>query len=122
MKQVSSIGRQVHYVLANGEHRAATIVNSWPSSEQNGICNLTIDLDLANDVRPAVMTSEGPTEQWGYIWAHLKPEGAFAPAPYLLSAASAKNDEETKAPGTWHWPERTEPDPYVYSDRQNNGA
>lgn len=73
-----SIGRIVHYVIQNGQHRAAVVVNYWPNDDQRA--NLTVFVDQMNDKE-------------------------FAPNGNL-AVGSAKQDEETKAPGTWHWPER----------------
>lgn len=94
MTQKPSIGRQVHYVLENGAHRAATIVNAWPDAP-DGICNLTVHLDGCNDFTPGLHMA-APS---------LIPPGAFATGS-TLSVGSAHQDETAKLPGTWHWPER----------------
>jgi hypothetical protein len=106
-----SIGRIVHYVLLNGQHRAATVVNAWPDSAQNSLCNLTVHLDGMNDLQPE--SSEGGALSMsmaavrpGYCVNELVPMGAHAALPGVLSVGSASQDEDTKLPGTWHWPER----------------
>lgn len=83
-------GRIVHYVLKEGNnvgaHRPAIIVNAWdsiPEYQHGGRVNLHVFPDFGND---------GSAYNSGSYWA-----------------TSAPNDEETKAPGTWHWIERVEP-------------
>ncbi len=93
--QKPTIGRAVHYVLANGQHRAATVVNAWPDSAQSTICNLTVHLDGMNDFTPGLHMAD----------PELIPPGAYT-AGGVLHVGSAHQDEDTKAPGTWHWPER----------------
>ncbi|GBF05829.1 hypothetical protein DAERI_060089 [Deinococcus aerius] len=108
-----TIGRAVHYVLANGQHRAATVVNAWPQAhgEQAYIANLTVQLDQLNDLQ-SDRVEEGdlssPNSRAGYARPALVPQGATARTPGTLAVGSAKNDEDAKAPGTWHWPERDE--------------
>jgi len=119
MIQFPSIGRQVHYVLANGQHRAATVVNA---DEHDTACTLKVELDPFKDF-----------DDNGQIRIELAhPEGLFNVRPLHagfsggLAVQSAVFDEETKRPGTWHWPEMVKPaeaaDPFKYSDRQRNGA
>ncbi len=78
-----SIGRIVHYVLdgdhhqAVGSHRPAIIVREPWTPE---MLNLQVFTDGEND---------GPRNVSGIVWR-----------------TSVHQDEETKAPGTWHWPER----------------
>ncbi len=87
--EMPTIGHIVHYVLDNpqfitmrkdaiGEHRPALVVRVWPGYD--GI-NLQIFLDGSNDC------------------PNLANE-------YMTWRTSVPHDEETKAPGTWHWPER----------------
>lgn len=84
-------GRIVHYVLSEGnsigEHRAAIIVNAWadlPQYQSDGRVNLHVFPDFGND---------GEAFNSGDYWA-----------------TSVVNDEETKAPGTWHWIEKVAPE------------
>lgn len=84
-------GRIVHYVIREGEHRPAIIVNAWANNseyQKDGRVNLTVFTDWSNDMK----TSTGIPLQSGDMWA-----------------TSVPNDEKTKAPGTWHWIERVEP-------------
>lgn len=102
-----TIGRIVHYVLANGQHRAATVVNCWPSPDpvQASIANLAVSLDGANDLE-IHRDETGVGIHRVYVKNNLQPQGSFDLNNGGLSVASAKQDEDTKAPGTWHWPER----------------
>ena len=72
----SSIGRIVHYVLPNGQHRPAIIVNCWPGSDR---VNLTVFPDLANDHGTNRVES---------------------------AASARLDESTAPEPGTWHWPER----------------
>lgn len=96
-----TIGRIVHFVLANGQHRAATVVNAWDTLGDQGRANLTVHLDQSNDVQ----TSQAGDGQYVAKF-DLIPEGAGCRANGTLAVGSAEQDEDTKAPGTWHWPER----------------
>lgn len=89
--QVPSPGRIVHYVLSDGnypgEHRPAIIVKVWGDEKGNpkpdSLVNLQVFTDNVND----------------YITAHPGGSG-------LLWRTSVANDEDTKEPGTYHFPER----------------
>ena len=70
------VGRIVHYVLANGEHRPAIIVNIFGDT-----CNLQVFTDSDEEGK---FNDELPSVMW---------------------ATSIKNSEEP-IPITWHWPER----------------
>lgn len=86
MDQKLTVGRIVHYVLPDGhhagEHRPAVVVRVWdaPIPEGMGTVNLQVITDGSND---------GPDYASGMVWV-----------------TSALQDEDTKAPRTWHWPER----------------
>lgn len=79
-------GRFVHYVIKEGEHRAAMIVRSWgkPGEAGSEHPNLYVFLDGGND-----NWNERGMLNIGILWR--------TSVPY---------DEETKKAGTWHWPER----------------
>lgn len=91
MEQKPSSGRVVHYVLpktingiemtdyAVGQHRPAFVVRTWPDMP---LINLQVFLDGGNDAPHGHVIG-------GQLWA-----------------TSVRQDETTKAPGTWHWPER----------------
>ena len=88
-----AVGRFVHYVLSNGEHRAAVIVRTWETgTDVRGLVNLQVFLDGSND------------------YATLPLSGGVAitqgTPPAIWWCTSVLNDDEGKAPGTWHWPER----------------
>lgn len=98
-----SVGRIVHYVLPSegrfdrgagarhgvGAHRPALVVHVWPDDgsypghEPGTTVQLQVFLDGTND------------------YGHLATE-----KPHMIWATSVHQDEDSKAPGTWHWPER----------------
>ena len=91
-----SIGRIVHFILANGEHRPGIIVRVWPGEYGNekvkdGV-NLQIFLDGRND-------NAADTSDIGGVFEH---ERAYGNA-WRTSVKYA--DAKKKEPGTWHWPE-----------------
>lgn len=98
-----SIGRIVHYVLADGQHRAATVTNAFGGDR----ANLTVHLDLMNDVE-VEKEAGGPSVRRVVAKNNLHPKNMGSQDFFLgvLAVGSAPQDEETKAPGTWHWPER----------------
>lgn len=84
--QPPTIGRIVHYVLSSqdgtseqgiGQHRAAVVVRTWPVNKTT--VQLQVLTDGTND------RSDGKNVIW---------------------VTSVIQDEETKEPRTWHWPER----------------
>jgi hypothetical protein len=85
-------GRIVHFVMPNGEHRPAIVVRVWGSGPCEGYANLQVFTDGSNDA------TELPTDE--------------SPLPYdqvkagMVWVTSVCPDDETKAPGTWHWIER----------------
>ncbi len=81
MEMKPSIGRIVHYVLANGEHRPAIIVRVW-----SDVCiNLLVFRDGIND--PGLLGGGDGYVQW---------------------ATSVVQNEDEKSPLSWHWPEKVE--------------
>jgi hypothetical protein len=83
-------GRIVHFVLAEGQHRAAMIVRSW----QGDMVNLRVFLDGTNDSRYLVENH--------HAYSLMGDAGS-------LWKTSVHYDEEKK-PGTWHWIERDSDD------------
>lgn len=89
--QIPSPGRIVHYVLPDGnypgEHRPAIIVKVWNDKDGNpqpdSLVNLQVFTDSVND----------------FITAHPGGSG-------IMWRTSVHNDEDEKALGTFHWPER----------------
>jgi hypothetical protein len=65
-----AVGRIVHFVLENGEHRPGIVVRIWPGSS-NGSCQLQVFTDSTNDDldsvvwRTSVPYSEEPKS---YTW------------------------------------------------------
>lgn len=90
-------GRIVHYVMPNGQHRPAIIVNTWrdltPPCE--GYINLQVFTDGSNDLigLPEIYGSMRDQIAHGMLWA-----------------TSICPDEAEKKPGTWHWIEKVTPE------------
>ena len=86
-------GRIVHYVMPNGNHRPAIIVNAWKelSPPCDGYANLQVFTDGTNDLIgvPDVFKD------------HLN---AIASGTWWVT--SICNDETDKERGTWHWIEK----------------
>lgn len=70
-------GRIVHFVMMNGTHRPAIIVQVW--NKDTGVSNLQVFTDGRND---------GDNQEIGTVWH-----------------TSIKYSEE-KEPYTWHWIEK----------------
>lgn len=74
--QPVSVGRIVHYVMQDGQHRPAIVVRLWPSPTADPVVNLQVFTDGDNDHLENV------------VWRTS-----------VLHSADPK-------PGTWHWPEK----------------
>ena len=92
--QPPSLGRIVHVVLKDGQHRAAIVAHDFGNDRPN----LDVVLDLQNDLNEEyfVRLDLFPEEVRSFLRWHFG----------KLSLGSAVHDEDTKAPGTWHWPEK----------------
>jgi hypothetical protein len=88
MDQTPTIGRTVHYVMPNGQHRPAVIVHSYSGQSY---ANLNVALDGENDRDNLCTLGE-------------MPPGSAVPAQ--LWRGSVMADFTEAQPGTWHWPER----------------
>jgi hypothetical protein len=88
VNQKPSIGRIVHVVMPNGDHRPAIVTNVF-----GNLVNAHVFLDLANDRH-----NENVANLRNNCGADV--EGTAA-CLYSISP-----DEDLKAPRTWHWPER----------------
>lgn len=87
-----TIGRIVHYVLADGQHRPAVVVQTWnpeTSSYAEGVVNLQVFMDGTNDLRASAGLTREQAER-GLVWV------------------TSVHPDESKAPGTWHWAEIAE--------------
>lgn len=78
-----TVGRIVHYVLTDGQHRPAIVVRAWGEEPHSApdyadSVNLQVFLDGSND-----------GSESGVDWE-----------------TSVRYDETGKTPYTWHWPER----------------
>jgi hypothetical protein len=75
---IPSIGRIVHFIMPDGQHRPAIIVRVWdPKATNATLVQLQVFTDSSNDKEPNV------------IWR-----------------TSVHQDETATKPGTWHEPER----------------
>jgi hypothetical protein len=88
-------GRMVHYVMPNGQHRPAIVLNVW--SKTSGCSNLNVFTDYTNDV--PYDQAELETMKHNF---NIKPEevahGHIWKTSILFSVEPV--------PGTWHWIER----------------
>lgn len=87
-------GRIVHYVMPDGQHRPAIVVNVWRDliGPCEGYINAQVFTDGSNDMTASnIQYFKGAEESVsrGLYWA-----------------TSICPDEETKKPGTWHWIEK----------------
>lgn len=100
-------GRIVHYVMPNGKHRPAIVVQVWrvpdsPGPEPilknpaNGCCNLQVFSDGSNDL-PFYAAEQEAFKNSGLNEADVR-RGIFG--------ASSRTYSEQHEPGTWHWIER----------------
>ena len=81
-----AIGQIVHYVLLNGEHRAAIVVRVFePYGKEAGLANLMVFSDGTNDK--------------GIVSGNVSEQGIFW-------ATSAHYDPAGTQHHTWHWPEK----------------
>ena len=84
-------GRIVHYVIKEGVHRPAIVVNVWNvSGGCEGYINLMVFTDGSNDLM---------------YFENLKQEAHEAIERGLLWKTSICYSEEPK-PNTWHWIEK----------------
>jgi hypothetical protein len=97
-------GRIVHFVMPNGQHRPAIVVQVWrvpdsPGPEpilkapENGCCNLRVFTDGPNDV-PYTPEEKEKLGNWGFREDDVRHGHIWA--------TSMMYSEEPK-PGTWHW-------------------
>lgn len=81
----------VHYVMENGEHRPAIIVNNWDgklSCPCEGYVNLIVFTDGSNDITAMANDAEEEDVKHGTVW---------------ITSVCYKED---KQPHTWHWIEK----------------
>ena len=88
-------GRIVHYVLPSGQHRAAII------SDARGAVMEEIEMGDGGESGLVVI----PGERGDGNVSLLVFGSPFDESP-IGQVPCAMFDEETKAPETWHWPER----------------
>lgn len=92
MEQQVTVGRIVHYVMPNGEHRPAIVVRVWGDGHSGAQrVQLQVFTDGSNDVHTPA--GEHPEFVSGIYWA--------------TSVLHQEPTEEVPDPErTWHWPER----------------
>jgi len=100
--QSASIGRIVHFVLPNGEHRPAIVVRVWPEEFPNNPddhtgLNLQVFLDGTND-----------NEAYAGLPLPAKIDTLHGTMWYTSAQYAMTPDGTGIQPGTWHWPERVE--------------
>lgn len=79
-----NIGRIVHFVTNEGNHRPAIVVEVW--NKETGCSNLQVFTDGFNDSKGRKQFDQ----------------------PQNVSWATSVNYSEEPKPYTWHWPEREE--------------
>jgi hypothetical protein len=87
------IGDDVHYVMPNGKHRPAKVVEVWKQLNgaheglpiEGGIVNLQVFTDSSNDQDPTQSSGFNERVATGLLWA-----------------TSVRHSAE-HLPGTWHW-------------------
>ncbi len=85
-----SIGRTVHFILPNGEHRPAVIVRVWDQSPtEKSSVQLQVFVDGSNDANQL-----------------HEPERCALPYPSTVWRTSVYQDATAQKPGTFHEPER----------------
>ncbi|MHB0964834.1 MAG: hypothetical protein ACYC36_00135 [Bellilinea sp.] len=92
-------GRMVHFVMPDGQHRAAVIVRVWRVNEQppeNGCSDLMVIPDGSNDAGYSHLERQELLNN-GINSEDVK-HGHFWRTSVLFS--------ETPVPNTWHWIER----------------
>lgn len=101
-----TIGRTVHYVMdqknadeTEYKHRSAIVVEVWGEGklppDGNGCVNLQVAIDGSNDIGRSYHL-----KGTRYLTNHVRDVEPF------MWVTSATYDEETKKPGSWHFPER----------------
>ncbi len=92
-------GRVVHFVLPDGSHRPALIVNAWKGGGEAGSVNLLVFLDGTND---AFMHDRPPVPPIGATrYADPTTEECLQGTMWRTSINHSLEPLE----GTWHWPE-----------------
>ena len=98
----ASLGRIVHFVLPNGEHRPAIVVRVWPEEFPNNPddhmgLNLQVFLDGTND-----------DAAYAGLPLPAKIDTLHGTMWYTSAQYAFPNPDGSLASNTWHWPEREE--------------
>jgi hypothetical protein len=96
------IGRIVHYVLADGEHRPAIIVRVWPDEYGNAEVKDGINVQIFND--GGNDAHAGTDVAIGSFTGEERVRGTAWRTSVRYRNPSDGNIAELM--GTWHWPER----------------
>lgn len=88
-------GRIVHYVLPNGDHRPAIIVNAWLKVYGDGTVNLQVFTDGSNDLH--AYNSEIHSPYFADLAEQIKSGHMWRTSIHY---------SEGKEPDTWHWIEK----------------
>ncbi|SRR6266704_2249641 len=98
-----TVGRIVHYVLESGrlkgDCRPAIVVRNWSNHTipgNDGMVNLQVFTDGLNDGFETAFNAYEDTKQVGVV-----------KQIDLIIWRTSVHYDETKEPGTWHWPERS---------------
>jgi hypothetical protein len=105
MTQKVSIGRIVHYVLSDHQHRPAIVVSV---AAKDNWATLTVFLDAMTDLQAPSYVVDDVIHQspmGGICKIELAPVGSYFGIRGQLHTCSIPQDEESKDAGTWHWPE-----------------
>ena len=89
-------GRIVHYVMPNGQHRPAIVVQVWDYTGPSGTSNLQVFTDGPND-KPFTPAEKQKNIDFG-IDSEQVAHG------HLWRTSIMYSEEHT--PGTWHWIEK----------------
>lgn len=95
--QKPSPGRVVMVVLERGIVRPADVLQAFPENRINAL----VKLDATNDLKAPLIALED--RRAAVVPANLQ---NFTRPAVLLQIDSIPEDQEGKAPGTWHWPPR----------------
>jgi hypothetical protein len=105
-----AMGRIVHYVMPNGQHRPAMVVEDWPQVEAYQAeqrVNLLVFLDGENDRQCLVRVELGEPETCVVPNAEGIQCWLGNIRGWQLWTTSVAFDADGKQ-NTWHWPERKE--------------
>lgn len=101
-----SVGRLVHYIMPNGKHRPAIIVNVNKGNSLEGQVVATIREPVPPTVNLQVFTD--CTNDTFDLSEKYSPDFRLAINSGMFWAINVRQDEIDKEIGTWHWQEYVE--------------